>query len=206
MKLTNSAGRSAGPGPRTTLPAPPASPRAEDGFSLVEVIVAMMVLVVGLLGLAQVFYLGLSAVGGSSAAVVAREKAREAIESVHSARDTRVITWAQIRNANAPANCPAGTNPVGGGIFRNNAVNLGAPGPDGLVNTQDDTAFEVAPGKDNIMGTSDDVRLQGFTREIAICDVPNNTNLRMIVVTIRYNTGSPKQQVYSLTSYVSRFS
>ena len=45
MKLTNSAGRSAGPDPRTTLPAPPAAMRAEDGFSLVEVIVAMMVLV-----------------------------------------------------------------------------------------------------------------------------------------------------------------
>ena len=34
--------------------------------------------------------------------LIAREKAREAIESVHTARDTRVITWAQIRNVDAP--------------------------------------------------------------------------------------------------------
>jgi type II secretory pathway pseudopilin PulG len=182
---------------------------AEEGFSLVETVVAMMVLVIGLLGMAQVFYKGMSVVASSSPAVVAREKAREAIESVHSARDTRVITWNQIRNAAAPpasACSDASTTPIGGGIFLNGAVRLGGPGPDGLVNTADDTAQEIAPGKDNVLGTSDDVRLQGFTREINICDVVANTGLRMIVVIIRYNTGSPKQQEYRLTSYVSRFS
>ena len=62
---------------------------------------------VGLLGLAQVFYFGLSIVGTSSAQLIAREKAREAIESVHTARDTRVITWAQIRNVGDPDCLPA---------------------------------------------------------------------------------------------------
>jgi type II secretory pathway pseudopilin PulG len=182
---------------------------AEDGFSLVETVVAMLVLVIGLLGMAQVFYAGMTVVSTSSPAVVAREKAREAIESVHSARDTRVITWAQIRNLAAPpaAACSdVSTTPNGGGIFRNGAVRLGGPGPDGLVNTADDTAQEIAPGKDNVLGTSDDIRLQGFTREINICDVIANPNLRMIEVVIRYNTGSPKQQEYRMTSYISRFS
>ena len=66
----------------------------DDGFSLFEVMVALSILMVGLLGLAQVFYYGLSIAGTSSAQLIAREKAREAVESVHTARDTRVITIA----------------------------------------------------------------------------------------------------------------
>ena len=80
----------------------------------------MSLLMVGLLGLAQVFYFGLAIVGTSSAQLIAREKAREAIESVHTARDTRVITWAQIRNEDDPACLPAwGANLVAnsGGRF-----------------------------------------------------------------------------------------
>ena len=58
----------------------------------------MSILTVGLLGLAQAFYLGMQHMSTSSANLIAREKAREAVESVHTARDTRTITWAQIRN------------------------------------------------------------------------------------------------------------
>ena len=86
--------------------------------------VALSILMVGLLGLAQVFYFGLSIVGTSSSQLIAREKAREAIESVHTARDTRVITWAQIRNAARTATAPPGrgTTANGGGIFLNGAA------------------------------------------------------------------------------------
>ena len=75
----------------------------QRGFSLIEVVVAMSILVVGLLGLAQVFYLGMVNASTSSANLIAREKAREAIESVHTARDTRTIAWTAVRNVNAPA-------------------------------------------------------------------------------------------------------
>jgi type II secretory pathway pseudopilin PulG len=201
MKLTKSTGHSAGLRTRLFAALP-----ADDGLTLVEVVVAMLILVVGLLSLAQVFYMGVKAIAGSSQSVIAREKAREAIESVHSARDTRIITWNQIRNAAPPDSCPEDLNAVGGGIFDNGAVHLGGPGPDGLVNTDDDTDAEIAPGKDHIVGTSDDVRLEGFTREINICDVPSNANLRMITVVIRYTSGSARQQEYRLTSYVSKFS
>src|SRR5688500_1706849 len=82
---------------------PVQSPRDnEAGFSLIEMLTAMTLLAIGLLGLAQVFYVGVVIAATSSAQLVAREKAREAIESVHTARDTRTITWAEIRNADAP--------------------------------------------------------------------------------------------------------
>jgi prepilin-type N-terminal cleavage/methylation domain-containing protein len=188
----------------------PANPRhpSEDGFSLIELMVALSILMVGLLGLAQVFYFGLAIVGTSSAQLIAREKAREAIESVHTARDTRTITWAQIRNATAP-DCSAWptTTATGGGTFLTAEHALQEAGPDGLVATGDDTGTEKTPGPDNLLGTSDDVPLQGFRRQVVICDI--GTNLRQIAVTIRYNgsgaVGS-RQRTYTLVTYISSFS
>lgn len=177
---------------------------AEDGLTLVEVLIAMFILVAGLLGVAHVFYIGVTAVSTSSARVVAREKAREAIESVHAARDTGTKVWNDVRNQEAPDDCPEDTEGQGGGDFLKGMQPLGGPGADGLVNTDDDTDAEIAPGPDNAIGTDDDIELQMFERQISICDVPENPNLRVIVVTIRYNVN--RLQTYTLTSYVSKFS
>ena len=68
----------------------------ERGFSLIETLIAMAILATGLLSLAGVFIMGLNHLAGSSGALIAREKAREAVESVHTARDTRVITGARF--------------------------------------------------------------------------------------------------------------
>jgi type II secretory pathway pseudopilin PulG len=182
----------------------------DDGFSFIELIVALSILMVGLLGLAQVFYFGMAIVGTSSAQLIAREKAREAIESVHTARDTRVITWAQIRNTASP-DCAAWptTTANGGGTFLNGEQNMLAAGPDGLVYTADDTGQEMTPGPDNTLGTGDDVPLVGFTREVAICDINGNPNLRQIAVTIRYNGSAAvgnRRRTYTLVTYISSFS
>lgn len=174
----------------------------ERGFSLIETIIAMAILASGLLSLAAVFALGLNHLAGSSASLIAREKAREAVESVHTARDTRVITWAQIRNTGA------------GGVFLEGAQPLRTAGPDGLVNTADDGDIEEAlgVGDDNILGTADDVRtpLAGFTRQIEINDITNeagtvNANLRELRVTIGFRAGGT-QRTYVLTTYISAIS
>jgi prepilin-type N-terminal cleavage/methylation domain-containing protein len=180
----------------------------EEGFSLIELMVALTILMVGLLGLAQVFYFGLAIVGTSSSQLIAREKAREAVESVHTARDTRTITWAEIRNATAP-DCGAWptTTSTGGGKFLTAEHDLLSPGVDGLVATADDAGTEKTPGPDNLMGTADDVPLQGFRRQVVICDI--GTNLRQIAVTIRYNTNGAvgsRQRTYTLVTYISSFS
>ena len=112
----------------------------QRGFSLIEMIVAMSILLVGLLGLAQVFYLGMVNASTSSAHLIAREKAREAIESVHTARDTRTIAWSAIRNVNAPQPCTATSRrlraqpamtftAVGGGVFLNGEQRSGSRVP-----------------------------------------------------------------------------
>jgi prepilin-type N-terminal cleavage/methylation domain-containing protein len=178
---------------------------SEAGFTLAETLVAMVILTVGLMGLLQVFVLGMAHMASSSAEVLAREKAREAVESVHTARDTRVITWAQIRNV-------AGGG--GGGIFLDGPQRLrGIPGNDGdgLVNTADDAGLPaqavVTPGPDGILGTADDVRtpLTNFTREIEIRDIAGQPSLRQVRVIVRYQVGS-LTRTYTLTTFVSSFS
>ena len=175
--------------------------KKESGFSLVETLIAMGILATGLLSLAAVFAMGLNQLKGSSASLIAREKAREAVESVHTARDTRIVTWAQIRNTGA------------GGVFLADAQPLKDAGADGLVNTADDGDYEVslAPGEDNILGTADDIStpLDTYTRTIEISDIVTNgipnPSLRQLRVTIGYRVGQA-QRTYVLTTYISRIS
>ncbi len=178
----------------------PTAGRHDEGFTLLETIVAMSILSVGLLGLAQVFVLGMQHMSTSTANLIAREKAREAVESVHTARDTRTITWAQIRNVSA------------GGVFVDGEQPLYAAGEDGLVNTADDVTAGLEtlrdPGRDGTLGTADDVLtpLAGFTRRIEIRELnPVNTALREVVITITYEVG-PQRRTYTLRTFISAFS
>jgi type II secretory pathway pseudopilin PulG len=170
------------------------------GFTLIEALVALCVLTVGLLGVAQAFYLGMRHMSTSSANLIAREKAREAVESVHTARDTRTIVWSQIRNV------------ANGGVFLDGPQPLYAAGDDGLVNTADDAAagLEVLrdPGPDGILGTADDIvtPLVGFQRQIQILEFnPVNLDLRELRVTITYQVGQ-RQLTYTLRTYISAYS
>jgi type II secretory pathway pseudopilin PulG len=193
---------------RTQQPSQPA--QNEAGFSLIETLIAMGILATGLLSLAGVFVMGLGQLVNSSASLLAREKAREAVESVHTARDTQTIAWCEIRNASATTSCADGSP----GAFVDGAQPLRTPGPDGLVNTGDDGDLEVliGPGPDNIMGTDDDVEteLSTFTRQIQIGDIlmangQPNPNLRRLTVTVTYTVGDAQRR-YTLTTFISSIS
>ena len=135
----------------------------------------------------------------SSANLIAREKAREAIESVHSARDTRTIDWDEIRNV------------ADGGIFLDGVQPLNASGADGLVNTADDDdaglEHQVSPGPNGVLGDDDDesTPLTNYQREIQIVELnPVNPDLREVVVTITYSVGT-QQRTYTLRTFISAF-
>ena len=167
---------------------------SQAGFSLVETIVAIGVLTVGTLGVAGVFTVGVQKTVSSPVELIATQKAAAAIESVFSARDSHVVTWAQLRNVS------------NGGIFLNGPQPLKVEGPDGVVNTGDDGAVEtvILPGPDQVLGTADDVTqtLSGYTREIRIIDL--TADLRSVTVTITYTIGAVVRS-YVLTAYISSF-
>lgn len=177
--------------------------KREDGFSLIEVMIATGILATGLLALVGLMTFGLSQITGSSATLIAREKAREAVESVHTARDMGELSWSTIQNDDKED-----------GVFLVGEQPLTTPGEDGLVNTADDGPVEKIqmPGKDKLLGTADDdfLPLDNFTREIRITDLTKNgsaainENLREITVIIRYKVQN-QQRSYTLRTYVSKF-
>lgn len=177
----------------------------EHGFSLIESLVAMLVLTTGLMSLAGVLALGLQRAATSAPSLIAREKAREAVESVHTARDTGALSWNRIQNTDET-----------GGVFRTNFQPLRKPGVDGLVNTVDDPEVleEMrTPGKNGTLGDSDDVitPLNNFERRILIEPLMKddgatlNPNLRKITVTVRYVVNG-RSKDYVLITYISNFS
>lgn len=173
--------------------------RSDDGFTLIEVCVAMVLLLVGVVALEGAIALGVRRLTASQDQLVAGQRASEAIESVFKARDNQILTWAQIRNV-------AGASGADGGVFIDGPQAVRDPGPDGLVNTADDGAVEVVvtPGPDGLLGTADDVKtpLVGFTREIQIRDI--SPNLRQLQVIVKYPT-SQGTATYIVTTYISSY-
>jgi len=102
---------------RDCLPTNAARPRRTRGFSLVEVMVALAVLSVGLLGIAKMQTLALSSTSGASKRALAALQAASLAASMHADRPywaagglpppTLTITGATVNDATlgAPANC-----------------------------------------------------------------------------------------------------
>lgn len=173
----------------------------QRGFSLIEALFAAAILTVGLVALLAVFAVAVGSTQTVQQDQLARQKAREALESIFTARQTQQITFAQI--ANTPT-----------GIFVQGMQPLTDPGPDGLDGTADDVpaAPIPLPGPDGILGTADDtsVPLSVFQRRIDITNVLNpdgsiNPNVKQIKVTIRYPTGTGQQRTYVVQALISSF-
>jgi hypothetical protein len=171
--------------------------KSEKGMSLIETAIALGVLSVGALGTAAVFSQGMERTKSSPGDLIATQKAQEAIESVFSARDSGVLSWAQMRNVN-------GESGTDGGIFLDAESVIRQPGADGLVGTADDGAVEdvIYPGRDGLLDTADDTHFsyEAFKRKITIRDL--RTDLRSITVEVSYKSGS-STRTFTLTAYMS---
>lgn len=168
----------------------------ERGFGLIEALVGLLLLSAGLLGIGSAFAQGARALSGSNFDIIAREKAVEAVESVFSSRDTKTISWAEIRNAQ-------GETGADGGVFLDDPQPLRLPGDDGLVNTVDDDAELEALVRPGPNGEIIRQPLDKFTRQIEIRTI--DTALRQIRVIVRYQVGQ-QERVYELVTYISSYS
>src|ERR1700730_15353936 len=144
----------------------------EQGISLLETLIAIVVLVVGLMAVLSTFVLAIGSTNFVQLDSVARQKATEAMESIFTARQTSQITFAQIQNQG-----------TGNGIFTVGFTPLTDAGPDGLDNTADDTPAQpiTLPGASGVIKNNAEdvvVDLSNFTRQIQIADVAGNPNKR----------------------------
>jgi prepilin-type N-terminal cleavage/methylation domain-containing protein len=189
----------------------------QAGFSLIEVMVSMLVLTGGLMALLATLGITMAANQTSQQDLIARQVASEAMESIFNARNTSQIGFSAI--ANTTASPP--------GIFLPNPLPLLCAGPDGILDTVDDTSCLTAsggvcpnagvecltePGPDGILGTADDVvvSLNNYTRQVAITQLSENgtviPTLAQITITVNYtvpNTGHIKS--YVLQEYISSY-
>jgi len=187
---------------------------AEAGFSLIETMIAMIILVVGILGVAAMLANGLAYMNSSQAQYIAQQKAAEAVESIFTARDIGQTTWSSICNAGQVNVCSSG-------IFLVGPLPLCGPGADGVIGTADDFNGTSCAGglysqPDAILVPNNAgnftppqrLNLSGFTRTITFAPVvaPGGatiSNLRQITVTINYSSGNFKNRTYTLTAYIS---
>jgi prepilin-type N-terminal cleavage/methylation domain-containing protein len=187
----------------------------EGGFTLIEVMIAMVVMLIGILATMFTFAVATSATQSAEEDLIARQKVLEAMESIYTARNSQQIPFAEIANVS------------NGGIFLNGAQPLLCPGPDGLSGTADDVACTtssgatcpdggaecmVLPGADGILGTPDDVTMSlgNFTRTITISTVllPNgnpNPNLMAISVSVSYTKPGIPTRTFSASGLISSY-
>jgi len=177
----------------------------QSGFTLLEAMIAIVILSFGILSLAAVYAQGIQVANMTQLDYIAEKKAEEAVETIFAVRDAHLLPWTNIRNV-------TGTGGVNDGVFLVPPQPLLAAGPDGLYGTADDDTKTpdvviMSAGPDKILGNSDDIvmPLTNMTRTIAIVDVPSEPGLRQITITISYTAGSMTRQ-YTLVSFISQFS
>jgi type II secretory pathway pseudopilin PulG len=177
----------------------------QTGFTLLEAMVAITILSFGILSLAAVYAQGIQVANMTQLDYIAEKKAEEAVETIFAARDSKVLAWTNVRNV-------TGSGGANDGVFLVGPRPLLAAGPDGLYGTADDVTAQpdvviIGPGPDKILGTADDIvmPLTNMTRTIVIVDVPGESGLRQITITMNYTAGKMYRQ-YTLISYIAQFS
>ena len=189
----------------------PQTKRSQQGFTLVECMISMAILVIGLLSLLGVFGIAMASTQTSQQSNTAKQLANEAMEGILTARETANITWAQINNTGA------------GGIFLPGLLAINCAGVDGIIGTADDAAcgpqtLEL-PGPNGVFagncpaaGPDTCLPLTNFRRQIQIVPVfpvgggPALTTLRGVTITVQYTTPQlsfPKQ--YVLSTFISPY-
>ena len=187
--------------------------RGNAGFTLMEVMIAIIVLTVGILSLAVALADGLAYLNAMQFDYIAQQKASEAVESIFTARDMGQATWSTICNAGSPV--------CANGIFVAGPTALCDPGPDGIVGTADDfngtncavQADGILMPSGNTINNVTNTRIPlsdyNFKRTIDIENivVGGNTlnNIRSITVTITYSAGRFNRK-YVLVTNISNFS
>lgn len=187
----------------------------EQGFTLIEVMISIVVLAVGMLALLGAVGFAMANTQSSQLDLVAKQLAQQAMESIYTARDTANVSWCQLQNP-GPV-CPDPAIPPTG-IFVTGFQPIKQSGADGIIGTADDSSALpqtlTSPGPDGILGTSDDVvtQLKGFSRSIVFGTQDPGTgatlppNLRVVTITIKYDTPQFKTaKNYVLTGYISSY-
>lgn len=173
--------------------------QSEAGFSYVDVMIAVTILMVGVMAMLSAITSGMVMTTTSQQQLAAKQYALSTVEAIFSARDLDTLGFDAVGNV-GDATIPGGVFLSGDRPFHSTA------GPDGIIGTADDAA-----GPDGVVGTSDDTpAVDGFSRQIVITNIPDPDrpgaaiSLRQIEVTVSYKLGNGQNQE-TMTSYVANY-
>jgi prepilin-type N-terminal cleavage/methylation domain-containing protein len=189
--------------------------RTQEGFTLIEVLIAIAVMSVGLLAVVASIASAIATTQSAQEDLTARQKAMEALESIYTARNSQQVAFAAINNTGS------------GGIFLGGAQPLLCAGPDGLVGTGDDLPCVtsggarcpnggvecwVLPGPDGKLGTADDITysLANFTRTISFNQVflstgGVNPNMMAVSISVSYTKVGLPKRTFTVNGLISSY-
>lgn len=176
----------------------------ENGFSLVETIIALVILTVGILATVSAITYSIFIVQESEKVTFAKEHARSTMETIFSVRDlqlfdpqgtTGIYNWETVVTKTT-------TN---SGIFLDGWTPIReSPGADGIFGTDDDACAATAPCTVGTY-TNNSAVVKGYERKIEISDINQNgvVRKRHIVVRVRYFVGSNQREVTEKSIFVN---
>lgn len=171
------------------------------GFTLVEMVIAMMLMLVGLLALASAIGIGLTVSNSGRNITNSKLLVVSLLEQIETLRNTDELMFGQIANRGDVDNAGSSRSFDGFPLdFQPVSTN---PGPDGIFGTDDDM---IDAGPDGNYGTGDDytnpnlVR-QGYERKIIVESL--SENFKKITVTLHYPGGNGMQQTIEGVSYLN---
>jgi type IV pilus modification protein PilV len=160
--------------------------KRENGFSLVETIIAMVILTVGLLSALSALTWGIVYVQEAEKKTQAKQIANSIMETIFAVRDMRtkdgiaINGWKTVQNTTSDA---AGVFASGWYPVRENQ------GADAIYGTTDDSCAASS-------GCNSNPLVYGFDRKIDITDITQNNSVfkRQVDVTVRYYIGTIARQ------------
>jgi prepilin-type N-terminal cleavage/methylation domain-containing protein len=149
---------------------------SERGFSLLEMVVAMLVLTIGLLSVASAISYSMMVSNRGRSLTNSKMLVVSILEQIETLRNTRELSFEEISNAQVDGSTFTGF-PYDATAFRPVST---VPGRDGVFGTADDLW--------GASGTTDNMALArpGVTRQIKITTFASNPYLKKIEVTLRY--------------------
>jgi type II secretory pathway pseudopilin PulG len=162
-------------------------PRSEAGFSYIDVMIALVILMVGILALLSGISGAVLQARGQEQQVMAKQYATSAMESIMSVKETDAarLGWDKVGNVGSNPN-PAGT-PQGIFVTGNVPVETDA-GPDEVIGTADDNGTVVEGLQRQIIITD----ICDLDRPSPACTPPGTlaTRMRSVAVIVTYNVGN----------------
>jgi type II secretory pathway pseudopilin PulG len=194
--------------------------RKDTGFSLVEVIIAILIMTAGLIALSGALIIGVTLPKRARQQEIAKQLANMIMESIIAAKETAPPGFNSFESLTFTDSTPSGR------FVRGVSVML-EPGPDGVYCTCDDGVspgpfsstcpstpgtlamqYEIDPGPDGIYSVPNKTdnrksQLLGFTREVIIQDL--GPGIKQIEVRVNYPTPTRNQETVSLICQLNDF-